>query len=149
MAHVAARLGVANEREWGMGMYSAAEDLVEVRPQLARRSDAPIDRAHLARYTFGSVELELEVLGLFAGQAPETLAMLTAADQTKAWRDAAHTLKGSARAVGAWRVADRAAEAEALKDNLDPLRRETALRALGEALDEACNYIQDLVRAGP
>ena len=112
----------------------------------ARRSDGPIDRAHLAKYTLGSIELELEVLGLFAGQAPDTLASLRTAKNAKEWRDAAHTLKGSARAVGAWRVADRAVEAEALKDEINPGRREAAVRALGEALDEACDHIYALLR---
>lgn len=131
-----------------MSMQSVAEEVSSPVRSPARRSDGPIDRVHLARYTMGSIELELEVLGLFAGQAPETFASLRTARNAKEWRDAAHTLKGSARAVGAWRVADRAAEAEALKDEINPARREAAVRALGEALDEARDHIYALLRTG-
>lgn len=104
----------------------------------------PIDHRHLRRFTFGSEALEHEVLGLFAGQAPESLEALKRALDAKSWRDAAHTLKGSARAVGAWRVADRAAEAEGLRDGHSHPDRSGAIVAVEEALDEACAYIAQL-----
>lgn len=104
----------------------------------------PIDHQHLDRFTFGSASLELEVLGLFAGQAPETLAFLKAAHDAKSWRDAAHTLKGSARAVGAWRVAEWAAAAEALREGHAHPQREAAIEAVAEALEEVCLYIARL-----
>ena len=107
----------------------------------------PIDRAHLARYTFGNVALEIEVLGLFAGQAPQTLADLKTAATPKAWRDAAHTLKGSARAVGAWQVAEQAERAEALKADPDVAARRVVLAELEAALDEACRYVSGLESA--
>src|SRR5882724_6732677 len=66
---------------------------------------AAINRAYLARFTLGNGDLEREVLELFAGQAPIYLERLAAARTVRAWRDAAHTLKGSAAAVGALRVA--------------------------------------------
>jgi len=138
----------ADRQQWVVNMQSVAEQINPPVKSPARRSDGPIDRVHLARYTLGSIDLELEILGLFAGQAPETLVSLKAARSAKEWRDAAHTLKGSARAVGAWHVAERAAEAEALKDDINPARRQAALRALGEALDEACRHIDGLIRAG-
>jgi HPt (histidine-containing phosphotransfer) domain-containing protein len=66
--------------------------------------DGPIDVAHLARMTLGDAGLEREVLGMFAGQSTRLVAALTALpDEAEA---TAHTLKGSARAVGAFRVAD-------------------------------------------
>src|SRR4051812_35026424 len=68
--------------------------------QMAPAAPAPVDFAHLKRYTLGDRALELEVLHLFAAQAPLTLEVLRRAHTTRAWRDAAHTLKGSARAVG-------------------------------------------------
>ncbi len=106
----------------------------------------PIDRAHLARYTFGSLPLELEVLGLFAEQAPETLGMLATAEPGKPWRDAAHTLKGSARAVGAWRIADAAERAEEL-DGQCPAAREGAIEQLIQAIEEAIQYVDSLTAA--
>ena len=105
---------------------------------------APIDRVHLARYTMGNLALEIEILGLFAGQAPSTFAELKEAQTDKAWRDAAHTLKGSARAVGAWRVAERAEQAEALTSAADELVRHTVLQALHDALAQSYAYIGSL-----
>lgn len=102
-----------------------------------------IDRAYLARYTLGNLALEIEVLNLFAGQAPITLAELANAASEKAWRDAAHTLKGSARAVGAWKVAEGAEWAEALAPGQTEKRRR-ALASLAQALDEAIGYIAEL-----
>ncbi|MGI9476848.1 MAG: Hpt domain-containing protein [Hyphomicrobiaceae bacterium] len=71
-----------------------------------------LDRAHLARYTMGDAVLEQEVLGLFIGQVPETVAMLRNSGDAEAWMRAAHTIKGSARAVGAWKLAEAAERAE-------------------------------------
>lgn len=109
---------------------------------------APVDRAHLARYTFGNTELEIEVLNLFALQAPLYLAALRDARNAKDWRDAAHTLKGSARAVGAVRVAERAVCAEALLPSIDAEARARAIDDLAEALAEAKAYIAGLEGKG-
>ena len=108
------------------------------------RDRLPIDRVHLARYTLGNLALEIEILGLFAMQAPETLAQLSSACTGKAWRDAAHTLKGSARSVGATRVADCAERAEALNGSTSDFARLAAIEALRGALDEATQYINGL-----
>ena len=105
---------------------------------------APIDRVHLARYTLGNLELEIEILGLFAAQAPETLHQLKTARTDKDWRDAAHTLKGSARAVGAGRVGDCAERAEGLKGLGCEIGRLAAIEALVAALDDAVAYIRSL-----
>jgi len=73
---------------------------------------AILDRVHLGRYTMGDVELEREILQLFIGQLRETLNNLQSAADPAAWRQAAHTLKGSAKAVGAWQLAQEAEQAE-------------------------------------
>jgi len=83
------------------------------------------------------------VLGLFAEQAPTTLAWLKSASTPKAWRDAAHTLKGSARAVGASDVAAAAEAAEGLSLDTDPDAKAIAIERLEQALLVACRYIQD------
>ncbi|MGD9802750.1 MAG: Hpt domain-containing protein [Hyphomicrobiaceae bacterium] len=103
-----------------------------------------VDHAHLARYTFGNKALEVEVLNLFADQAPLYLTNLRDARSEKDWRDAAHTLKGSARAVGAMRVAELAERAEALRSSADMAARAMAIDALAEALDEARQHIARL-----
>jgi HPt (histidine-containing phosphotransfer) domain-containing protein len=48
-------------------------------------------------------------------EAPRYLAQLQSAASHKAWIEAAHTLKGSARAVGAWAIAECALAAEAVE----------------------------------
>ena len=78
-----------------------------------------LDRDHLARYTMGDSALEQEVLGLFIGQMPETVAMLRESRDAQAWQRAAHTVKGSAKAVGAWKLAKAAERAERRSDDSD------------------------------
>ncbi len=73
-----------------------------------------VDTAHLARYTMGDEKLERELLRMFATQAEELLAMLENAGGQEAWRMAAHTLKGAARAIGAFPIAEEAARLEHL-----------------------------------
>lgn len=104
----------------------------------------PIDLTYLARFTLGNVALEAEVLDLFITHAPRTLADLRAAGTAKAWHDAAHTLKGSARGVGAWRIGRAAEMAERLRFDTDLDRRAFALDSLTEALAEAITYVQSL-----
>jgi HPt (histidine-containing phosphotransfer) domain-containing protein len=70
-----------------------------------------IDLVHLARQTAGDRDLEQELLAMFADQCVKHLATIRAAG-ADAGRDAAHTLKGAARAIGAWSVAEAAAEVE-------------------------------------
>ena len=68
----------------------------------------PIDAEHLAQMTFGDRGLEREVLEIFRRQAAIMLSRVGGAEPG-AGAAAIHTLKGSARGIGAWRVA-RAAE---------------------------------------
>ena len=68
-----------------------------------------IDFAHLARMTLGEAGLEAEVLRLFERQAVVLFAQMRDASPAAA-AAFAHTLKGSARGIGAWEVA-AAAEA--------------------------------------
>ena len=80
-----------------------------VSPPLA--PDAPaLDLDHLARVTLGEDEVEREVLTLFARQSAELLGRLEGLPPEGA--ALAHTLKGSARGIGAFAVADAADELE-------------------------------------
>jgi HPt (histidine-containing phosphotransfer) domain-containing protein len=74
--------------------------------------DGPIDIDHLRRMTLGDTALEREVLTMFSAQASrlaQTLAAMPADAPALA-----HTLKGSARAIGAFAVGDAAAHLETL-----------------------------------
>jgi HPt (histidine-containing phosphotransfer) domain-containing protein len=78
------------------------------------RASAPIDVEHLGRYTLGDKALEKEILGLFLTQMPDLLASLRTAQSEREWKMAAHSLKGAARAIGAWHMASAAEEAECI-----------------------------------
>lgn len=73
--------------------------------------DQAIDVQHLGRMTLGEPALEAEVLALFAAQSLDLVGRLKAIPADAA--ALAHTLKGSARAIGAFRVADAALAVEA------------------------------------
>lgn len=81
-------------------------------PAESERSADVIDRVHLARYTMGDIALEAEILVMFADQLDEMLGALETARDANTWNRAAHTLKGSSRAIGAWALAEMAAKAE-------------------------------------
>jgi HPt (histidine-containing phosphotransfer) domain-containing protein len=81
--------------------------------------DGPIDFEHLSRMTLGDPALECEVLTMFVAQSAKLVDQLTALPPQAG--ALAHTLKGSARAIGAFAVADAAA------------RLETALAGQGDA----------------
>jgi HPt (histidine-containing phosphotransfer) domain-containing protein len=75
----------------------------------------PVDLAHLSRYTGGDAAVNAEVLMLFSNQSVDLLAKLDAAlseSDSKTWRDIMHSIKGGARGIGAFQLADVAAEAE-------------------------------------
>jgi HPt (histidine-containing phosphotransfer) domain-containing protein len=74
--------------------------------------ERPIDVEHLFRMTLGDHHLEREVLQLFDHQAGMLMERISQSSQSDLGivAAAAHTMKGSARGVGAWQLA-RAAEA--------------------------------------
>jgi HPt (histidine-containing phosphotransfer) domain-containing protein len=98
--------------------------------------DTAIDVQHLGRMTLGEPALEAEVLALFAAQSRDLAARLAVVPADAA--ALAHTLKGSARAVGAFRVAEAALALEtALRDGAEPSAALAELqRAVAEARDE-------------
>ena len=74
--------------------------------------DGPIDFEHLERMTLGDAGLEREVLAMFSVQSAKLLGTLATLPSDAG--ALAHTLKGSARAIGAFAVADAAARLEAV-----------------------------------
>lgn len=70
-----------------------------------------IDHVHLERMTLGDRSLEREVLEIFVRQTALTLQRIAGATPART-AAAAHTLKGSARGIGAWRVAEAAERLE-------------------------------------
>lgn len=108
----------------------------------------PVDLAHLARYTLGNQALECEVLKLFHDRSELLLQRLKAADEDKAWSDAAHAIKGSARAIGALDVANSAEAAEALRGKERMAGSQGALEDMERLIGEAKSYIGSLLAEG-
>lgn len=103
--------------------------------------DSAIDVQHLGRMTLGEPALEAEVLALFAAQSAELIARLKTIPADAA--ALAHTLKGSARAIGAFRVAEAALGVEAaMKSNGDVAG---AITLLQHAVDEARSAIGQML----
>jgi HPt (histidine-containing phosphotransfer) domain-containing protein len=104
--------------------------------------DGPIDIEHLQRMTLGDASLEREVLAMFSAQAASLVGSLATLPPDAG--ALAHTLKGSARAIGAFAVADAAAELEAaLQSGDDPSE---ALAGLNDAVALARAAVDAILR---
>lgn len=113
----------------------------------ARTAKKPVDLEHLARYTLVERALEKEILELFCTQSVLYLDQLRAAMSDRDWRDAAHSLKGSARAIGAWRAAQAAERAEALQGDVLTQFRTARIDEIEASLREAEAYITSVLKA--
>ena len=107
--------------------------------------EQPIDLGHLHRMTLGERSLEREVLQLFCRQTEIMIARMRTAKPAVA-AASAHTLIGSARGIGAWRVA-AAAELVERAATSETRKLRGALAALIATIDEAKVTIADLLRA--
>ncbi|MDF2117540.1 Hpt domain-containing protein [Roseiarcaceae bacterium H3SJ34-1] len=112
-------------------------------------TDRPIDLVHLSRQTLGDRGLEIELLQLFDRQAAQIAARLAAdtGSADRRWRhDLSHTLKGSARAIGAGIVANAAQHYEnVLASTRDDSQIGVARDALIAAVDVARKAIRGLL----
>jgi len=101
----------------------------------------PLDLQHLQCMTLGDAALEREVLAMFVHQAARLVnALATLPADAPAM---AHTLKGSARAIGASRVAEHASALElAIGEGRDP---RSILAELNDAVAEARRAIDALL----
>ncbi len=118
-------------------------------PQFEGRA---LDLVHLSRQSLGDRALELELLSLFDCHARQILDRLEAAgpQADRQWRlDLAHALKGSARAVGAQKVAclAEAYEFSLIASNSRVLSQQK-LAELKLAIHEACDMAQSLIAGG-
>jgi HPt (histidine-containing phosphotransfer) domain-containing protein len=99
-----------------------------------RDAPASVDWTHLSRQTAGDTELAKELLTLFVGQARDIARRLAGAGDDKSRRDLAHTLKGSALAIGAFDVARAAETCETTLAKGEALRLDGLERALATTL---------------
>ena len=104
---------------------------------MARRDlTGAVDFGHLERYAAGDTALIEEVLGLFHEQAELWLRLLDPTADEGGWRDAAHSLKGSALGIGAFTLAERCDAAER-EPQADLGRRTVLLDHVRTAMDAA------------
>ena len=104
--------------------------------------DGPIDLEQLRRMTLGDEALEHEVLAMFSAQSGRLIEAL--ANMPADTAAIAHTLKGSARAIGALAVADAASRLEvAISAGRGSAE---ALADLADAVALAQSAIEDLLK---
>ena len=85
----------------------------------------PVDYDHLRIQAAEDLGVMREVLALFVTHGEQVIGELERASDQKIWKQWTHTLKGSARGVGAFAVAEAAADAERHlldKSKLAPLK---------------------------
>jgi len=105
--------------------------------QDARLSDARpsetglLDIDHFRHMTGDDADLQAEIANLFRAQAEIWARLLNVDAPIQTWTDAAHTLKGSARGIGLWTLADACEVAEAV-GKADSYNRAAAAAALAE-----------------
>jgi len=104
---------------------------------MARRDlTGAVDFSYLETYAGNDQGVVDEVLALFREQASLWMRLLDPSAQDQAWRDAAHTLKGSALGVGAGALADACALAEQAA-GMSTVERTLRLERVRNALDAA------------
>jgi HPt (histidine-containing phosphotransfer) domain-containing protein len=103
-------------------------------------SHFPVDLNHLYRQTMGDRYLQREVLKLFLRYSTEQIDRLRRAESVAERREAAHSLVGSARGIGAFSIATIAGEIEAARGPV--VGRMKALEAAAAA---ARTFIRDFL----
>ena len=97
-------------------------------------AEGVVDFAYLEGYAGGDKQVVAEVLALFQQQAAHWLETL---DDPAGWRDRVHTIKGSARGIGARALGDVADLAEQADAAMAPQVR----AALAEVLVAISGYL--------
>jgi HPt (histidine-containing phosphotransfer) domain-containing protein len=116
-----------------------------IAPPLAPGEPA-IDLVHLSRMTLGERALERDVLRLFDQQA-EMLVARMASERPRVIGALAHTLAGSARGIGAWKVAEAAAAVEFTAAEPEAIALFDVVDRLAAAVADARAAIAELVAA--
>ncbi|MEQ1755875.1 MAG: Hpt domain-containing protein [Micropepsaceae bacterium] len=102
---------------------------------MSARGNAAVDYAHLKVQAADDLDVMREVLQLFVVHTEQLMTELAHASDVRTWKQIAHSLKGSARGVGAFTLAEAAADAE-----LAPLDK-SKITALNAAFSEARVFI--------
>ena len=95
-----------------------------------------LDLDHLSRQTMGDRVLEREVFGLFVRQIDVLVGRLRSVRSRRERSEVAHTIVGSARAVGAFEIAEIVSRIEADGEEGDIAR-------LADAVERTSAFIAD------
>jgi hypothetical protein len=101
-----------------------------------------LDRVHFDHMTGADRALQAEVIGLFRGQICGWNTVLSAGP---GWREAIHTMKGSARGIGLTALAAACEAAETAPD----CELQTALARVRAALGEALSALEQFAAEAP
>lgn len=102
-----------------------------------------IDFDHLNQYVAGDPDLTAEIFGMFQQQVEMWGRMLTVDADDETWESVTHSLKGSARAVGAMGLAGLCEKAESLLGQGNRSgRREKAVQDIEHSIYRAKAEIQ-------
>lgn len=110
----------------------------------------PVDFDDFRSRTFADTALEAELLAMFLGRAPELAKVMVPTADADAIRRAAHTLSGSARGIGARRLAELAALVETSvtgPEKPSPAELARTLAAVTEEVDRVCRFAADYLEA--
>ena len=123
----------------GCSSYKADIDHSKSPLPCSASAQNPVDLLHLSKQSLGDKSLETEILHLFKSQSSLYLERLKNAKTAEERRFASHTLVGSARGLGAWKVAEEAQKIEL------HCSKSRDIKALQTAVNEANRYIEDLL----
>ena len=108
---------------------------------------AVLDLQHLDKYTAGDAGLRCELLSLFTDQLAQQIAALRGECLGEDWVIATHTLKGAARAVGAFQIGETAEALEQLDPSADVEDRTRLIDQLVQQAQECQSFIQEVSQA--
>ena len=108
-----------------------------VAAQMQQGECRPVDLVHLSNQTMGDQALESEVLGIFLSQSQIYMNLLKTSADYEVLHRAAHALKGAARGIGAFELANKSAEIES-----DPFSCKASLE---KELKLALDYIHSII----
>jgi HPt (histidine-containing phosphotransfer) domain-containing protein len=118
---------------------------IQERPGSGEVDPAIFDRVHLSQYTGGDAALERELVTLFLDHFAPVRRQLEAAQSAYDWKFASHSLKGSARSIGAPQLATLAEKIEAMGFEAPEASKKQALDELEAAMADFAGEVKKIV----
>ncbi len=102
-----------------------------------------VDLDHLDAYTGGDPAVRSEILSIFQHQAEMWVRLLDTQNGDEGFADGVHTIKGAARGIGAWPLAEvcEGIERKAAAGDLSLAEKAVGAGQIREALDQVLSDI--------